>query len=1335
MGMKRRFLRILSACVVLLSTFTGGFAAPVRNVYFDHYDIKNGLSQNTVNCLLQDRLGFVWCGTKNGLNRFDGLDFRVINTDEPKKCSLVSALYEDCDGMLWVGTHQGACIYNPVDETLRWFTAATSAGHAIDKHVFQITGDPNGNVVLTVDNDGVYLYDKTDDSLRPLHDTVHPQAGMINRVAYDSTGRVWVGSFGHGLFYSDDNFKTLNKFYVNDGDFGFDTAIVTEIAVRGDKVYVATDDAGLWSIDIHSGKSTAVFVTDENGLVPYIRKFMFYGTTDLWIGTESGIYVYDISTHSQSHHLTHNYFDKYSISDNAVYSIMSDRDGGIWIGSYFGGVDYLNIGQPQFDKYYCSNSGRALRGERVREMCADNNGIIYIGTEDNGLSVFNPSSGLFYTLDGIGEPNIHGLCIDGRDLWVGTFAKGLKIKDLDRGGVKTYRSEESSGLASDYVFSIIRTVHGEMFVGTMSGLQRYDRESDRFESIEDLRHIFIYDVIEDSQGNMWAASYSNGLYLRRAGESQWQLFQNDPSDSESLPSNMVHGLYEDLHHNVWVMTQNGVCVSRGTTGRFDRSFMGVDRINSLVYQVADDENGRYWITTSQGLYCLDSKGGSLRRFTTADGLPTNQFNYSSSLRTTDGRLWFGTIEGLVEFDPLRFGVSVPQELPFVSEFYLHGKLVRPSDEGSPLSKSVAMTDEINLASGQNSFALKIVTLSFNSPGMQRIRYKLEGFDKEWLHTTLSDAMLAYSNLDAGTYHLKVATYDEHEQGAGRMMDLTINIAAPFYRSGVAMAVYFILTACVVWFALRQYRRNARRKARSDMEKYKQEKERESYDSKIRFFTNVAHEIRTPLTLIKAPLDCVFRSPSLKNDHEALENLDVINLNVDRLLLLANQLLDFRKMESGKFQIHKKTCDVKAVVGELVPRFRPTVESSGKTLEVSLPEEPVRAVVDSEALTKILSNLVTNAIKYGRSYIKMTLTADADSFRFTIANDGDVVAPEKREEIFSLFSRLDKEEANAGIPGTGIGLAYARNLAQMHGGTLIMDASTQENVFVLTIPLGAEGDQAAETVPDDLEHMLKRNEGRVNVLLVDDNPEMLDFLEKKLIARNYNVFKATDGQEALDLLANQYVEVIVSDVMMPVMDGFELVKRLKSDVNYSHIPVILLTAKTRMEDKLSGLETGADAYIEKPFAIEYLLANISTLLRNRERMRARLENMPLAKAAPKGLSKVDEDFLRRINEIIQANFSNPEYSMEDVISAMGMSRTTFYRKIKGLLDLNPNDYIKMERLKRAAQLFNEGHMIVSEVCYMVGFSSPGYFTKCFQKQFGMSPKDYISRTDRKSSLNN
>lgn len=1312
-------------------------AGDAHRLYFDHYDIKNGLSQNTVNCMLQDRQGFLWFGTKDGLNRFDGFSFRTIFADDEVTCSFISALYEDPDGLIWVGSHNGAFIYDPVTERLTRFSTATEKGHTITTQILQFTDDGHGNVILLVDTDGVYSYDKSADRLVPLLDRTDSRVGMINRIAYDLKGRIWIGSYGRGLFYSDDNLRNIHFFTDGEGRRYFESSMVHDIVMKGDKIYVATERLGLHAIDVHTGEVKPVFVTDETGFIPYIRKVMFYGTGEIWIATENGLYVYDIVKHRLITHLTHNYFDKYSISDNAIYSLMADRDGDVWVGSYFGGIDYLDNNMMLFDKYYPDNSTSAIRGQRVREICRDNvTGLVYVGSEDNGLSCFNQQTGCFSAVSGIYDRNIHGLCIDDRDLWIGTFSRGLKIKNLDTGAIREYMSGTGhcNGLNSDYVFTITRTLHGDMLVGTLSGLQRYNRDDDRFEDVPELRNYFIYDVIEDSQGSIWAATYSGGLFYRRGGESSWQNFTHETGNHGSIPSNMVYGVFEDKLNNVWVLTQDGACVYNRATGMFDRDFMGINRIDGVVYQVVDDDYGRYWLTTNHGLYCIDRKSESLRRFSTSDGLPTNQFNYNSSLKTADGKIYFGTINGLVSFEPVRFSFNSSLTSPVISEFYLHGKLVKPGKEGSPLKQSIAMTDEIQLESDQNSIAMKVVTLRYASPGVQRIKYMLEGFDKEWHYTTLSDAMLSYPNLDYGTYVLKVAAYNEHDEDSVNMLSLKIKIATPFLRSWWAMLIYFMLAAAVSYFSLYHYRRFSQLKNQRYLEKYTQEKEREAYDSKIKFFTNVAHEIRTPLTLIKAPLDCVSKLKSVAGDHEARENLDVINLNVDRLLLLANQLLDFRKMESGKFQIRKQQADVKAIIESCITRFRPTIESAGRRFEISLPDGPVNAVVDSEAITKIVSNMFTNAIKYGHSYIRVALAVDGGNFSFSIANDGEVVATDKREEIFSLFTRLDGSKSNE--PGTGLGLAYARSLAQMHDGHLVMGDSTEENVFVLTVPLEATPD--AEPVEEDvanLEHMLRRNSEMVNILLVDDNMEMLVFLEKKLIAHNYRIIKAGNGREALDVLANEYVDIVVSDVMMPEMDGFELVEKLKSDIRYSHIPVILLTAKTRMEDKLSGIDSGADAYIEKPFAIEYLIANIGMLLRNRERMRMRLESMPLTNVAGKGLNKVDEEFLRKINEIIKSNFNNPDFSMEDVISSMGMSRTTFYRKIKGLLDMNPNDYIKMERLKHAAQLFNEGHVSVSEVCYMVGFSSPGYFTKCFQKQFGMSPKDFISQNGKKAAPTN
>ncbi len=1312
-------LRLLLLIAVMAMSGPSQAASPSR-LYFDHYNDRVGLTSNSVSYIIQDSQGFIWVATKDGLNRLDGFNFRHINTDDRESCSSVTTLYEDADGLIWVGAHNGVFIYDPVTEHLKKFNVPRPNGNVITQQVIQFLPDKEGNILMVVDSDGVYSYNKESQKLSTLY---HSDSIKVNQAVFDPFGRLWIGTFGQGLFYSDDRLKTLKRFDL-EADNDTNSAIISDLKINGDKLYVATERYGVISIDITNNRQKRIFIDDQNGQVTYVRQLMFDSQGLLYIASENGVFVYDLLKGEITNHLTHNIFDRYSISDNAVYALLCDREGGIWVGSYFGGLDYADTGRMKFDKYYPANTLNTLTGQRVRELCMDTvTGLLYVGTEDHGLNSFDPKTGQFAPIEGITSNNVHGLCIDNRKLLIGTFSQGLKIKNLNTGAIQTYTTAQ--GLLSDFVFSIKRTMNGEIVIGTMGGLQIFDPATETFQTVPEFANIFIYDILEDLKGNLWVATYDHGLYQRPAAHTDWIRYQWNPADVNSIPSDKVYGLYQDSDGMIWVMTQDGLCTYNPADSSFRQDYLGSDRVRGVVYQVIDDDYGRLWLTTNHGLYCLDRKTGNLRRFSTSGGLPTNQFNYRSSLKGDDGKLYFGTIEGLVGFQPLGFNFDTRSISPIIDELYLNGRLTLPEDADSPLEKSITQTKELKLKSHQNSIGFKIVSLLYSSLGEQSIMYKLEGFDKEWHHVPLAEALLSYSNLDYGKYILKVASSNEDGTMAEEPLELKITISAPFYLTWWAKLIYILLTIGIICVIFWLYRRNSQLNNQRYLENYTAEKEREAYDSKINFFTNVAHEIRTPLTLIKVPLDCMSKSLSINKNADVKENLDVINLNVDRLLLLANQLLDFRKMEDGKFQIKKQTVDVTEIINSVLTRFRPTIESSGKTLEVSLPEQPVIAYADSEAITKIISNLFTNAIKYGKTFITLSLTAAPDAFSITIANDGEVVAPEKREEIFTLFMRL---ENNKNIPGTGLGLAYARSLAQMHGGSLAMTDNLQINEFVLTIPLAhaAEGRKDEEEAnPQNLEQMIKANSQAVTILLADDNIEMLTFLERRLIASGYKVIKASDGRMALDLLESEYVDIVVSDVMMPEIDGIELLERIKSDVNYSHIPVILLTAKTRMEDKVSGLDSGADAYIEKPFAIEYLIANITMLLRNRERIRQRLERMPYKKAAGKTLNKVDEEFLTKINDIIQANFNNPDFSMEDVIANMGMSRTSFYRKIKGMLDLNPNEYIKIERLKRAAQLFEEGHTSVSEVCYMVGFSSPGYFTKCFQKQFGLSPRDYIT----------
>lgn len=596
-------------------------------------------------------------------------------------------------------------------------------------------------------------------------------------------------------------------------------------------------------------------------------------------------------------------------------------------------------------------------------------------------------------------------------------------------------------------------------------------------------------------------------------------------------------------------------------------------------------------------------------------------------------------------------------------------------------------------------------------------------------------MVTYSNLWYGDYTFRVKAANSDGVWNEKEVALIVRILPPFYLTIWAYCVYVLLIIGCSLYAIWYFKQRSSYRHRRQMEKFEQEKEREIYHAKIDFFTNVAHEIRTPLTLIKGPLENIILKK--KVDAETREDLNVMKQNTERLLNLTNQLLDFRKTESQGFRLNFAKCNITEVLKETHLRFTSLAKQKGLEFTLQLPEADFYAHVNQEAFTKIISNLLNNAVKYSEHYIHVFLevTEGGENKVFCIrtVNDGVIIPREMREEIFQPFVRFNEGDDGKVTTGTGIGLALSRSLAELHQGTLAMGKEEDSNTFCLTLPivqdmtitLTPETEMEPETVNEPTVEVEQGEikDNRPTVLVVEDNPDMLAFVVRQL-SKEYAVLSAANGAEALKMLDGNYVNLVVSDVVMPVMDGFELCKTIKSDLNYSHIPVILLTAKTNIQSKIEGMELGADAYIEKPFSVEYLQACASNLIQNREKLRRTFAQSPFVAANTMALTKADEDFIKRLNEVILTNLNNPEFSMDDIADSLNMSRSNFYRKIKGVLDLSPNEYLRLERLKKAAQLLKQGEGRVTEICYMVGFNSPSYFAKCFQKQFGVLPKDFV-----------
>lgn len=1305
-----------------------------EHYYFKNLSIRNGLSQNTVNAILQDRKGFMWLGTKDGLNRYDGLSFRKFKHDaaNPRSIgnSFITSLYEDFNGNIWVGTDAGVYIYYPEKEAFEEFDCQSLEKTRIERSVSMIAGDKQGRVWIAVEAQGMFCYDARQKLLRnyPLSEI----SSNIKCFTFDSGGTLWLGFYGDGLYYSKDNLATVHPYgSPEDGKREFEGGVITKI-VQGNYncLYIGSVKEGVSELNLTSGQVRNLLAIDESGESIFCRDLLPYSDNELWIGTESGIYIYNLRT-AQFIHLRASLYDSYSLSDNAIYALYKDREEGLWIGSYFGGVDYYPRQYTYFAKYYPKNIANSLHGKRVREFCRADDGTLWIGTEDGGLNHFNPKTKEFHFFEpSAGFTNIHGLCMDGSHLWVGTFSKGLRVIDTRTGVVlRTYTEGHTPhSLNDNSIFSICRTSAGEIYLGTLFGLLRYNRTQDNFDCIPELNGKFVYDIKEDSYGNLWLATYANGAYCYDVSARRWKNYVFDAEDEKSLPYDKVLSVFEDSYRQIWLTTQGGgFCLFHPDTETFTRYGLKDGLPNDVVYQIVEDDDRFLWLTTNNGLVRFDPKTMEMKVFSTANGLPTNQFNYRSGFKDEAGNIYLGSINGFVAFDPRTFAENRQVPAVAITDFLLFNKEVSVGETDSPLKSSITFSDKVVLTADQNSFSFRIAALSYQAPRMNKLMYKLEGFDEGWL-TIGESPLVTYSNLGYGDYVFKVKASNSDGVWNEQETSLHLSILPPFYLSGWAYCFYVLFfmgcLVCVIFY----FKRRNYRKQHRQMEMLEQEKEREVYHAKIDFFTNVAHEIRTPLTLIKGPLENIILKKEV--DSETKEDLYIMKQNTERLLNLTNQLLDFRKTETRGFRLNFTECDVVAVLRETYFRFTSLAKQKGLDFILELPQECFMADVNQEALTKIISNLLNNGVKYASTYLRISLETDEKVFHIRTFNDGEMIPDTMKEEIFKPFVRLDKEDEVT--TGTGIGLALSRSLAELHQGSLMMEKGEEVNCFCLTLPVNQDSTitLSAENVSQVEENSCgweqeetDTKEKKPMILVVEDNPDMLAFIRKQLTTE-YSVLTAMNGIEALAVLDNHYVNLVVSDVMMPQMDGFELCKTIKSDLSYSHIPVVLLTAKTNIQSKIEGLELGADAYIEKPFSVEYLLANISSLIHNREKLRQTFAKSPFVAANTMALTKADEEFIWKLNDIIQANLHNPEFSMEDMADALKMSRSSFYRKIKGVLDLSPNEYLRLERLKQAAQLLKEAKSRVNEICYTVGFNSPSYFSKCFLKQFGVLPKDFI-----------
>lgn len=1019
--------------------------------YFKHYQVENGLSNNSVFANVQDHHGFMWFGTKDGLNRFDGYTFKTYRHNPSNPESLgsdkIHALLNDKTAGLWVGTDEGLYFYNPLKETFK--PVKETLHMAINK----IQIDPEGCIWI-LSNGRIYTYH----TRKKIFSVIRMENSFYASTVYcRQNGEVIITKPEGIAVYNkiSQAFETRYEFNATGkGGIGWISAIKE---TADNQLVIGTTNQGIKLFNFKTNQLKDLIVLNKDKTHIFVREMEVVNHHEFWIGTESGLYIYNHDT-GKITHLRKQYGNPYSLSDNAIYTVCKDKENGIWLGTYFGGINYYAAQSSVFTKYFPQQQDNSLSGSDVREICKDKNGNFWVGTEDAGLNKLNPATGHFSSFfpDGskssIAHSNIHGLLVDGNNLWIGPFEQGIDVMDINTGLIKKhYQAGEGNSLRSNFVVSLYKTKAGDILAASTIGLYKYDPKKDDFIPIPGLPFFFFNNIMEDSEGTIWAGTYVNGLVSFKMGNKNFKNYRYNVRDKQSLGNNTVNDIFEDSRKNIWVATDGGgLSLLNKDRSAFESFTVNDGFPNNFLFRILEDNNHTLWLSSTRGLIRFNPIDKKTKVYTRADGLLSDQFNYNSGYKDTDGRMFFGSLKGMISFMPEQLNTTSKTASVFLTGFQIDNTGTQHNKEDSLLDQAILYTKQINLSHNQSSFSIDFAALSYFSPQMTEYAYKMTGLYNNWEYLK-TNRKVYFTKLAPGTYVFEAkAMVNGSSNWSKNNVKLYITIHPPFWKTSIAYLLYALLliglVAALIWF----YHKKIELKNKRLMQLFEHEKEKEIYQAKIEFFTNVAHEIRTPLTLIKGPMEKLIKYA--KELPLIEKNLKTMNRNTDRLLELTNQLLDFRKTEIHGFSLNFVKANVSELIEDIALQFQFAAESNHIRYETILPDQPLYAYVDVEALYKIMSNLVDNALKYGNTSVKVILSinAELDQFNIRIINDGKKVPTELKDKIFEPFFRAQNAETK---PGTGIGLSISRSLAELHRGYLYLeDSSTEYNIFLAGFPI-------------------------------------------------------------------------------------------------------------------------------------------------------------------------------------------------------------------------------------------------------------------------------------------
>ncbi|MCF6223306.1 MAG: response regulator [Flavobacteriaceae bacterium] len=1392
-----------------------------ERLHFESIDSKDGLIHNTINSIFQDSKGYMWFGAFNGLYKYNGYTFKLYRKNKENHSifieNYITEIYEDGDETVWIGTKRGLYFYDRNNDSFSNTIQLEGDRNnflVINDKILCIYQDSSQNLWISTSR-GIYILNRIPSKkhiyrFKQINKNVF--IGKIKAIVEDQGGNLWIGT-NKGLKVvpsGNINNKWIDYTKFLNTNIRLTDLRITDLAIDYRKnIWIGTQN-GLNKISLNtSSKSHQIdlyFYDDENveSLTGnYIKTICPDKDGTVWIGTNnSGISRYYYEDNSFVNFSNNNNKSKEnSINSNQINSIYQSANNIIWIGYVGGAINKLDPYKNTFFHYkHLPKNSSSISDNMINSIYEDSSKNIWISTSNGGINLLKYSENKevkFNVIEKLDKKNIYSSVVEDRfgNFWIGTLNNGLYhviLKKTDKSlkniQVKHYNKEKGN-LPSNNISTVYVDYLGDVWMGSFvgDGLMKFtpNRFDDSFPLVQQYRLDSINTdnvnanniatIFEDSNKLLWVGTYGNGIAKIERDDYNNPLEHHFIKYSlNGFSNNNAFSFHEDLKGNIWIATFGGGLNKIVKDEKFKKKPKIVvygekeGLSNEELYGILEDNLGNLWISSNNGIYRFNPVTEVFTNFQVRDGLQELNFRRQAFVKGHDGFLYFGGINGFNVFNPNNF-----KENPFaprveIVDFKLFNKRVKVNEKilgKTILSKSIPETEEIILNYNHKTFSFKFSTLHYSSPNQNNYAYKLEGWDSDWIYTSSQNRFATYSNIDKGTYTFKVKASNNDNLWNNKAKEIRIEILPAPWETWWAYFIYGSIVLLFLWLfkkfiLIRESLRN-----KLQIEKIKQQKIKDINKLKLEFFTNIAHEFKTPLTLILGPLQNIIKTFS--NNIEIKEPLLVMERNAQYLYRLIDQVIEFRKIESKQIELNLSHINLVEFCKETVGQFKELAALKNINLSFKSNKTAFDINIDPNKVENILYNLISNAIKYtkekGTVSVKLKIIdgsfkkINQRKFIIQVSDTGIGIPKDQLKLIFNRFYIIESSKSNY-TTDSGIGLALIKALVEfLQGKISVKSKENSGSIFTVEIPYSFQPDAKNHTNNkpsffnfiednkttvktedikldgDNLNKTKENNNDLKTLLLVEDNRDMQAFIKKSL-KFNYKVLQAYDGLEGYKLACQEMPDIIVSDIMMPNMDGVELCSLIKKSHITNHIPFVLLTAKSEIEHRIKGIEVGADAYIPKPFYLTHLKVQLQNLLTQRELLRMKFSNVKESFSSKQPeIKEIDKKFLENSEKIIEDNLLNPQFGIENFATELDLSQMQLYRKLKSINGRSPNEFVRDYRIKKAAELIRENNFNVTEVLYEVGYSSRSYFTKCFKDMFGVTPKNYINKHKFKKDI--